>query len=446
MQSDQHKSILWLLTTVLLFLLILLVGIKEYSSSGDSDVAGETIWSHEELALLRSLALSTSNKPHSFEQQTNKFASSPAAAAFGHRLFFDTDLSHSGATACASCHHPDKAFTDGLVHPATHLQPAPRNTPTLVGAAHSPWQFWDGRSDSLWSQALEALESPLDHGMSRSEVIQLIKKKYRTDYEALFGMLPASDDSAAIDRAFTNVGKAIGAYVARLEPAPGRFDRYVAGLVGSLDSGAPVERLTRTEIAGLKLFISDEKGQCISCHNGPLFTNNEFKSINVPDFSGSDRGRLAGAEQVLRNAFNCLGEFSDSEEEGCGDLIYIKQNDPELTAAFKVPTLRNLSFTAPYMHSGIFPRLADVLRYYNHPLQRAGDHLDIVPLDMFPHELEQLEAFLMTLDGGINVDLKWLKPPDNGRQQFSNSEVFRATQAGFQRPEAPQVVVISSQH
>ena len=446
MQSDQHKSILWLLTTVLLFLLILLVGIKEYSSSGDSDVAGETIWSHEELALLRSLALSTGNKPHSFEQQTNKFASSPAAAAFGHRLFFDTDLSRSGATACASCHHPDKAFTDGLVHPATHLQPAPRNTPTLVGAAHSPWQFWDGRSDSLWSQALEALESPLDHGMSRSEVIQLIKKKYRTDYEALFGILPASDDSAAIDRAFTNVGKAIGAYIARLEPAPGRFDRYVAGLVGSLDSAAPVERLTRTEIAGLKLFISDEKGQCISCHNGPLFTNNEFKSINVPDFSGSDRGRLAGAEEVLRNAFNCLGEFSDSEEESCSDLIYIKQNDPELTAAFKVPTLRNLSFTAPYMHSGLFPRLADVLRYYNHPLQRAGDHLDIVPLDMFPHELEQLEAFLMTLDGGINVDLKWLKPPDNGRQQFSNSEVLRATQAGFQRPEAPQVVVISSQH
>ncbi len=446
MQSDQHKSILWLLTTVLLFLLILLVGIKEYSSSGDSDVAGETIWSHEELALLRSLALSTGNKPRSFEQQTNEFASSRAAAAFGYQLFFDTDLSHSGATACASCHHPDKAFTDGLVHPPTHSQPAPRNTPTLVGAALSPWQFWDGRSDSLWSQALEALESPLDHGMPRTEVIQLIKKKYRTDYEALFGILPASDDSAAIDRAFTNVGKAIGAYIARLEPAPGRFDRYVAGLVGSLDSAAPVERLTRTEIAGLKLFISDEKGQCISCHNGPLFTNNEFKSINVPDFSGSDRGRLAGAEEVLRNAFNCLGEFSDSEEESCSDLIYIKQNDPELTAAFKVPTLRNLSLTAPYMHSGLFPRLADVLRYYNHPLQRAGDHLDIVPLDMFPHELEQLEAFLMTLDGGINVDQKWLKPPDNGRQQFSNSEVLRATQAGFQRPEAPQVVVISSQH
>ena len=446
MQSDQHKSILWLLTTVLLFLLILLVGIKEYSSSGDSDVAGETIWSHEELALLQSLALSIGNKPRSFEQQTNEFASSRAAAAFGYQLFFDTDLSHSGATACASCHHPDKAFTDGLVHPPTHSQPAPRNTPTLVGAALSPWQFWDGRSDSLWSQALEALESPLDHGMPRTEVIQLIKKKYRTDYEALFGMLPASDDSAAIDRAFTNVGKAIGAYIARLEPAPGRFDRYVAGLVGSLDSAAPVERLTRTEIAGLKLFISDEKGQCISCHNGPLFTNNEFKSINVPDFSGSDRGRLAGAEEVLRNAFNCLGEFSDSEEESCSDLIYIKQNDPELTAAFKVPTLRNLSLTAPYMHSGLFPRLADVLRYYNHPLQRAGDHLDIVPLDMFPHELEQLEAFLMTLDGGINVDQKWLQPPENGRQQLSSSGISRATQAGFQRSEAPRVAVISSQH
>jgi cytochrome c peroxidase len=446
MQSDQPKSIVWLLTTVLLFLLILLVGIKEYSLLGDSDVARGTIWNHEEVALLKSLALSTGNKPPLFELKTNEYAGSSSAAAFGHQLFFDTDLSHNRETACASCHHPDKAFTDGVVHPVTHTQASPRNTPTLVGAARSPWQFWDGRSDSLWSQALEALESPLDHGMPRAEVIQLIKEKYRTDYEALFGMLPASDDSAAIDLAFTNVGKAIGAYVAMLEPAPGRFDRYVAGLVGGQVSDTPVERLTNTEIAGLKLFINDEKGQCVSCHNGPLFTNNEFKAINVPDFSGIDKGRLAGADQVLRNPFNCLGEFSDAEEESCGDLIYIKQNDLELVAAFKVPTLRNLSLTAPYMHSGIFPRLADVLRYYNHPLQHAGDHLDIAPLDMFPHELEQLEAFLMTLDGGINIDRKWLEPPENMHQPLSDGEVSRSTRPELQRSEAPQVAVTSSSY
>ncbi len=420
MQSDQSNSILWLLASIIFLLLLLVAGLKVIAPAPVSDDADVATWTQEEVALLRSLSLQHDSELPSFEGHTNEYEGSVAAASFGHQLFFDTDLSHNGSTACATCHHPDKAFTDGLAHPATHVQAAPRNTPTLIGAASSPWQFWDGRSDSLWAQALEALESPLDHGLSRSDVISVISTKYRPEYEALFGALPASDYSAATDLAFTNVGKAIGAYVAMLKPAPAKFDRYVASLSAATKQGEPVEILTKTEIAGLKLFISEEKGQCISCHNGPLFTNNEFKSINVPDFSGKDSGRLAGAEQVLGNPFNCLGNYSAAEKESCDELLYIKKDDPELYAAFKVPTLRNLSLTAPYMHSGIFPRLSDVLKYYNHPLQRAGDHLDIAPLDMFPHELEQLEAFLMTLDGGVDIESKWLRPPESVKSHISS--------------------------
>ncbi len=415
MHSDQSNSILWLLASISFLLLVLLAGLKVIAPAPISDGAEVATWTREEVALLRSLSLEHDSELPSFEGLTNEYEGSAAAASFGHQLFFDSDLSRTGATSCASCHQPDRAFTDGLAHPATHVQTAPRNTPTLIGAGSSPWQFWDGRSDSLWSQALEALESPLDHGLSRSDLVSVVSMKYRPEYEALFGELPVPDDSAEVDRAFTNVGKAIGAYVAMLKPAPAKFDRYVASLSSSETPGEPVELLTKTEIAGLKLFISEDKGQCISCHNGPLFTNNEFKSINVPDFSGADSGRLVCAKQVLRNTFNCLCNYSASEKESCDELLYIKKDDPELYAAFKVPTLRNLSLTAPYMHSGIFLSLADVLKYYNHPMQRANDHLDIVPLGMFPHELQQLEAFLMTLDSGVDIAPEWLRPP-NKRQ------------------------------
>ena len=85
---------------------------------------------------------------------------------------------------------------------------------------------------------------------------------------------------------------------------------------------------------------------------------------------------------------------------------------PFETPLLKSPTLRNLNSTAPYMHSGIFSSLSDVLKYYNHPLQRANDHLDILPLGMFPHELQQLEAFLMTLESGADIAPEWLRPPN----------------------------------
>lgn len=111
-------------------------------------------------------------------------------AVLGRALFFDTDLSKNGKIACASCHKPDKSFTDGRSK-AVGLSERPKNTPTLINSFTSFWFYWDGRTDSLASQSLNPLEDEAEHGFSRAELAQIIFKKYRSQYETLFGRLPA---------------------------------------------------------------------------------------------------------------------------------------------------------------------------------------------------------------------------------------------------------------
>ena len=130
-------------------------------------------WTEDELKVLKSLWIGSLPKPP--QDPTNAFADNKAAADFGHRLFFDTRLSSDGSVACASCHIPELAFTDGRKM-AVGVGQTKRNAPTIIGVAYSPWLFWDGRKDSLWSQALGPLENPLEHGTNRKEVVKIILK------------------------------------------------------------------------------------------------------------------------------------------------------------------------------------------------------------------------------------------------------------------------------
>lgn len=400
----------------------------------------EQVWDQQQLLLLRSLALPANMNDLNTEASSNRYVGNEAAEQFGHSLFFDVDLSIDRDLACASCHQPDKNFTDGLRLPLSKDKPIIRNTPSVVGAGLSAWQFWDGRRDSLWAQALEVLESNNEHALPRTMLAARVATKYRRDYEAIFGPLPDFSNTAqfplmaspAMDNqrskmlwssmsdenkflvnvVFTNIGKAIGAYEAKLIPAKSRFDDYVASLN---DAGASPEGhkplLNAKEIAGLKMFIDDDKGQCIRCHNGPMFTNSDFKAINVPSSHHIDQGRKQGVVRLLNEEFNCNSRFSDASSEHCEELTYVKTDGFELEGAFKVPSLRNLQYTAPYMHTGVFNTLDDVLDYYNRPAIEDGVHIDVEALRLLPHKLGQLKAFLMTLNGGIAVDDKWLKPP-----------------------------------
>lgn len=314
-------------------------------------------------------------------------------------MFFDTRLSSNGTVACATCHLPDRQFQDGTPL-AAGVGTTNRRTMPIVGAAYSPFLFGDGRKDSLWAQALGPLESPVEHGGTREQYARVIAEHYRAEYESIFGALPtavASRDSAT--EVFVNVGTAIAAYERRVQYEPSRFDAYVKALV---EHGRAAKNiLTADETAGLRLFIG--KANCTQCHNGPLFTNQEFHNTGVAARSNlpPDLGRIAGTTAVLADEFNCRSRWSDAKEGDCKELEFMTVDGHELARAFKVPSLRNVADRAPYMHAGQLATLADVLAHYNDAPAAPAGHTELKPLKLNKKELAQLDAFLRSLSGGI---------------------------------------------
>ncbi len=392
-------------------------------------------WSPEERRQIRSLSLDA--LPPLPPDPSNAVADDPQAVALGHALFFDPRLSGDGTVACASCHRPQQYFTDGRARANVRGEDTPRHTPTIVGAGYNTWFFWDGRKDSLWSQALSPQEAPLEHAGTRSRHAQVIATHYRDAYEALFGPMPdisdpqrfprdagpvedpvlraaweamAPEDRDRINRIFANIGKVLAAYQRRILPGRTRFDDY-ASAVASGDEARMAALFTDDEAAGLRLFIG--KAQCINCHNGPLLTNGEFHNIGLPPLPGepTDLGRVRGASQVLEDEFNCLGPYSDAAPESCLELRFIKTEGVELVGAFKVPSLRNVAATAPYMHNGSLATLEAVVAHYNAAPRAFPGHSDLEPLNLTAREMAQLVAFLETLSGPPDAPADLLAPP-----------------------------------
>ncbi|MEO8562177.1 MAG: hypothetical protein ABI601_08895 [bacterium] len=200
-----------------------------------------------------------------------------------------------------------------------------------------------------------------------------------------------------VSRVFANIGKAIAAYERRIEPGPSRFDKYVdAELAGRAHSAESA--LGDDERAGLRLFIG--KANCVTCHNGALFTDDHFHNTGIPQsFAGAphDSGRTTGVRAVLASEFNCLGAFSDAKPEECDELRFAVTDGPELVRAFKTPSLRNVVARAPYMHAGQIATLDAVLAHYDRaPLAPAGKS-ELKPLNLTPAERRQIQAFLSTL-------------------------------------------------
>ena len=350
-------------------------------------------WTAAERALLGSLSLRSLSAPP--PDPTNRVADDPAAAALGRRLFFEPGLSSNGKVSCASCHDPAKYFTDGS-RVSAGIGGTTRNSPTVVAAAYAPFLFWDGRSDSLWAQALGPLQSKVEMGATRASVASFLQSEasYRRDYEAVFGAIATSPDS----RIFANTGKAIAAYERTLRPGESRFDRYVAAVIEGRPPAAGA-MLSAGELAGLKLFL-DAKSACLQCHNGPLFTNQSFHNIGTggADADPPDFGRLIGLQALSLDEFNCRGVYRDGEG-ACPDLDFLNKDDHggKLEGAFKVPGLRSVALTAPYMHDGRFATLEAVLDHYRNP-PRARNH-ELQTLSLTTADIANLAAFLRTLTG-----------------------------------------------
>ncbi len=392
-------------------------------------------WTEPEIKVLRSLWLGS--LPPLPPDPTNSVADDPLAATLGHRLFFDVRLSANQQVACSTCHQPARRFTDGLSR-GRGLAEVDFNSMSLVGAAYSPWYFWNGRKDSLWSQALAPLENLDEHGSTRTHIARLMTEdaEYRELYTSLFGTLPnLSDhsrfpdnagpqgdeamraawqamtvaDQTDVTRVFVNAGKALAAYQRLLLPGPSQFDAYVsAGLKD--DSLDQHQGFGADEIAGLRLFIG--KAQCTNCHNGPLLTNFEFHNTGVLPAPGllPDKGRIIGVDLARADPFNCLRVRGVTAAEDCAELRFARTG-VELIGAQKAPSLRNLGHTAPFMHAGQISTLAQVLVHYNAASAAVIGHNEAKPLNLRPYERRRLEAFLKALDAPIAAAPVWLAAP-----------------------------------
>jgi cytochrome c peroxidase len=329
---------------------------------------------------------------------------------------------------CATCHQPEQRFSDGLALPVAHGA-VPRNSPNLLNAAWNRWQFWDGRADTLWSQPLFALENPNEMNLTRLELVQQVAAHYRGPYEDIFGGLPdvsalppmteASDVAfetlppevqLAVNRVAANVGKALEAYMRQLAAGGSAFDLHLMG---------NPHILTPTAKHGIAVFV--EAG-CIDCHNGPNLTDDGFHNLGVPAGDGwpADTGRAGGLLVWATNPFNAQGPFFDGPPDGLTPPDAL--GDGATLGAFKTPSLRNLSFSAPYGHNGAFATLEEVVDFHlrGGGAQRAGNlgRVDpkLVPRSLSAADRAALLEFLRTLDGAYRGDLEtppnWWSWPD----------------------------------
>lgn len=365
-------------------------------------------WSDAEMAMLRSLWIGS--LPELPPDPSNAVADDADAARLGQALFFSTALSPSKAIACATCHRPELRFTDGM-QKGRGVGVSRRNTMSIVGAAYSPWQYWDGRRDSQWAQALSPIEDLAEHGSSREFAIRAVAADpaLRAQYETVFGAMPSLDEAQEVDQAFANLGKAIAAYERLIMPGPSRFDEFVEAVLAG-DAQRQDRLFSTSERAGLRLFLGE--AQCTQCHNGPLFTNHEFHNTGLLSFPGEvpDKGRAAGVREVLADPFNCRGEFSAAAPQDCAELEFARSGF-EVLGAFRTPSLRNLENTQPYMHKGQLFTLAEVLEHYNEAPPAMIGHNEAKPLGLSTTELRQLEAFLETLAAPLATPEVLLGPP-----------------------------------
>ncbi len=345
---------------------------------------------------------------------TNRVADDPTAAVLGQQFFFDARFSKEGTISCATCHSPFHGFADVE---ATSLGNGrgTRNTPTLLNVAYNRWQFWDGRAETLWAQALIALEGETEQAGTRLQYAHLIKTHYEAGYETIFGPLPdlsdrerfpmdgkpgdpafeamSEADRLAVNTVFANIGKAIEAYERLLISGNAPFDRYVAG-----DTAA----ITAEAQRGLKIFIG--KGVCVLCHGTPFFRDDNFHNLGIPQGTlPPDTGRFSGISELLADPFNTASVYSDAPDGAAARRSAFLEPRLEHQGEFKTPTLRNVALTPPYFHTGDFPTLEAVVDFND-----AGGRTNafegrstvpIEPLHLTPAEKAELVAFLKTLTG-----------------------------------------------
>jgi len=321
----------------------------------------------------------------------------PTVVSLGERLFFDGRLSGNGTVACATCHDPARAFTDGRpVSIGIGGNAGQRNAPTLLNALYNKTQFWDGRVETLEQQAALPITNPLEMGSaSIGDAVSKIggEADYQTQFIAAFGRGVNEQDMLT----------AIATYERTLVSFDSPFDHFIAGDENAISDAAK---------RGWESF--NGKARCNLCHaltdtqrDVTVFTDNDFHNIGigiirhrvVPLAQQAERdlaqGRLRDIDQAaIAGETSVLGRF----------LVTKKQSD---IASFKTPDLRNVLVTAPYFHDGSQETLWDVVDHYNKGDGLANPWLDedIQPLALTESEIDDLVTFLTSLTSAQYKDL-----------------------------------------
>jgi cytochrome c peroxidase len=347
--------------------------------------------------------------PRATRDPSNRVSGKREAIELGETLFFEPRLSASGSVSCASCHNPEKSWTDGRKL-AMGLGEADRNTPTLFNLREHRWFGWDGANDNLWSQSMRPLLDSREMGMTERKVADLIREDsdLACRYRQAFGVPPRTEDEAVV----VNAAKALAAFQETLVSGRTPFDEFRDALARGDEKAAA--RYPEDAQRGLRIFVG--RGNCSLCHFGPNFSHGEFHELGIPVFKkagGVDWGRYEGIKRLRASRFNLLGQYNDDPTRAPGTSTRHVALIPQAFEQFKVPTLRSVALTAPYMHNGHLATLADVVRHYSEidPTLLHAAHLSfdplvpdaaptatlLKPLKLTSHQISYVVAFLETL-------------------------------------------------
>lgn len=304
-----------------------------------------------------------------------EYATTPEKVVLGKKLFFDVALSGTGTRSCASCHLPDKAFTDGLVkntaiHDAKTL--LTRNTPTLLNVALQSNLFYDLRALTLEDQASQVINNKEEMDGSMRQILRYLQRK--EDYKKLFTTAFHKEKDDTIDS--VEVLNALAAYSRSLTKLNSRFDDYMRGNRTAL---------TSSELKGFNLFMG--KAKCATCHYMPLFNG------MVPPKYGEGDAEVIG---VPVSASEAVAD----PDSGWFKIVGVES----YKHAFKTPTVRNTSHTAPYMHNGIYATLEEVMDFYNKGggrglgIKLKNQTLPEDSLHLTESEIADVVSFIKSLD------------------------------------------------
>lgn len=310
----------------------------------------------------------------------------PEKIELGRMLYFDPRLAGDSSLACAKCHDPAKGFSNGLqlsdAYPGTKHW---RHVPTVINAAYLKNQFWDGRAGNLEEQAVGPIAAPIEMNQNYGHLVEKLMgiPWYKEQFKKVFNS----------DVTMDNLAKAIASFERTIVSQPGRVDQYLKGDKAALEA---------SEIRGMALFTG--KANCIACHHGPMLTDQDFHTTGVPEIEPlqKETDRIAtrhffAADQKYPNPRSVSGDYGR-------ELITKSASD---RGKFKTPSLRELVWTAPYMHNGAFETLDDVIEFY---MKGGGDHPNkdglLKPFELTDQEFDDLRSFLEALSSPNPITAK----------------------------------------